>query len=68
MLSIVSHAQPAELMLALATGHVHATLVLLDGPLALRAWLRVDLQPVLRIVLSAADAILPRGEGVTINR
>lgn len=47
MCSIVTHAQPAELMLALAAGHVHAALVLLDWPLTLRAWLSVDLQPVL---------------------
>ena len=39
-------AEPAELEAALATGHVHAALVLLDGPLALGALLGVRKDPI----------------------
>ena len=46
MIAVVTHAQPAELVLALTTGHMHASLILLDRSFALRARLRVDLHPV----------------------
>lgn len=38
-------AQPAELMAALTTGHVHASLVLFDGSLALGTWLGICNDP-----------------------
>ena len=38
-------AQPAELVAALTTGHVHTTLILFDWPLALGAWLGIGDDP-----------------------
>merc|ERR1712093_872009 len=53
----LSHADPAELVLALLACHVIAAAVLLDGRLALRALLRVGVDPVcgLRVVLALLD-------------
>ena len=55
-------AQPAELVAALAAGHVHAALVLLDGPLALGAGLGVGQDPVqvLRLCAVLDDPLLHR--------
>ena len=46
-------AEPAELMLALRAGHVHAALVLLDRPSALGAGLGVCQDPVQVLTLRA---------------
>mmetsp|Transcript_34130 Transcript_34130/g.39375 ORF Transcript_34130/g.39375 Transcript_34130/m.39375 type:complete len:275 (-) Transcript_34130:285-1109(-) len=42
---VVAHAQPAKLVLAVVSRHVHAPSVLLDRRLALRTELRVDFDP-----------------------
>lgn len=46
MLSPIAKAQPAELAAALAADHVHASLILLNGPFALGAGLGVGQNPV----------------------
>lgn len=46
-------AEPAELEAALAAGHVHAALVLLNWPLALGALLRVRQNPIQVLALRA---------------
>lgn len=46
MCRVVTHAQPAKLMATLAARHVHAPLILLNGVLALRALLSVQLDPI----------------------
>lgn len=61
VISIVAHAQPAELVAALTARHVHAALVLLDGTFALGARLCVDLHPVVRVAFIIINAVLPRG-------
>jgi hypothetical protein len=45
MFSPGTQAKPAEFIAALAAGHVHASLVFLDGPLALGARFRVCNDP-----------------------
>ena len=67
MFSIISHAQPTKLILALAARHVHAPGVLLDRHFALRARLRVYLDPTLTIVVPLVHPILPLGQRFTIN-
>lgn len=60
MVSPCALAQPAELKAALTAGHVHAALVLLDGPLALGALLGVRQDPVQIFALGAVlDQPLP---------
>jgi hypothetical protein len=55
-----AHAHPAEFMLALSAGHVVATTVLLNGGLALGAFLCVRRYPVggLRIILALFKPLL----------
>ena len=67
MFSIISHAKPAKLILALTTRHVHAAGVLLDGHFAFRAWLRVYLDPTLTIVVPLVHPILPLSQRFAIN-
>jgi hypothetical protein len=47
MISVVSHAQPAELITALGAGHMHATAVFLDIGFAFWASLSIKLDPLL---------------------
>jgi len=67
MLAIVAQAQPAELKLALAARHVHAPWILLDWALALGAWLRIDLHPIGRVILSLVYSVLPLLKNLTVN-
>jgi hypothetical protein len=64
---VVAHAEPAELVAALATRHVHAALVLLDLHLALRAWLGVELEPDIVIVLALIDPVQPSDQVVALD-
>ena len=45
MISVVAQTEPAKLIAALPTGHVHAALVLLNVGFALGAGLGVQLDP-----------------------
>ena len=47
MLLVVAHAEPAELVLAVGAGHVHASLIFLNIAFALWALLRVNYLPCL---------------------
>lgn len=53
VLSPAALAEPAELVLALTAGHMHAALILLYGPLALGAGLGVGQDPVQILALRA---------------
>ena len=67
MFLIVSEAQPAELVSALRAGHVHASLVFLNGGLALRAVFGVEFDPDIGIVHAGFDPIEPLDENVARN-
>ena len=67
MISIVSHAEPAELVSALRASHMHASLILFDRTLALWTRLRVQLHPVVRIVVSRANPVSPGLQQIAIN-
>ena len=68
MLPVVTHAEPAELILALTARHMHASLIFLNWTLALWAWLRVQLHPVIRVVVSLADSICPSDQVIAVHR
>lgn len=68
MVLVVSHTQPAELVPALRAGHVHATLILLDLSLTLRAWLSVKLEPDIIVILTLVNASKPFDKIVTWQR
>ena len=68
MLFVVSEAEPAELILALAAGHVHAALVLLNWALALWAWLCIELDPITRVILITINLVFPLLQQVTADR
>ena len=59
VVAVVAHAEPAELVLALGTGHVHAALVFLDAYFALGTGFGVQFQPDLRVVHALVDLRLP---------
>lgn len=59
MCRVVTHAQPAKLMATLAARHVHAPLILLNGVLALRALLSVQLDPIFCVLIASANPIEP---------
>jgi hypothetical protein len=63
MLGPETHAHPAELMLALPAGHVVTAPVLLNGRLALGAFLGVGRYPIgsLRIVLAFLEPLFDEG-------
>jgi len=67
VLSVVTHTEPAELIPTLGTGHVHATLVLLDLHLALGTGLCVQLDPDGIVVIIPLDLLEPLGQDVTVN-
>ena len=67
MLCPVAHTDPAELMLALGAGHMVATLIFFDGPLAFRARLRVSREP--SSVLALRTLFLdPKLRGLAVTR
>jgi hypothetical protein len=59
MLFVITHAQPAELVLASATRHVHTPRVLLNRSLALGARLCVKLNPLCRVVFCVTEPFEP---------
>ena len=65
MLFVVTSAKPAELILAVLTSHVHATLVLLNVCFALRTRLGIQLKPNIIVVITAIDSVVPFGQKVT---
>ena len=64
---VISEADPAELVLAARACHVHASLVLLDGLLALWAWLCVQLHPCLGVAIFVADTLQPCLQQLTVD-
>ena len=67
MVTIVTEAEPAELIAALGASHVHASLVLLDGDFAFGARLGVELEPNFCVVVSLVDSCEPFGEVCAVN-
>ncbi len=65
MVSIVTHAQPAELVLALRASHVHATLIFLNAHFALGTRLGVKFEPNLGVIHTLVDFCLPLGQDIT---
>ena len=63
----VTHANPAELVAALRTCHMVASLILLDALIALRAWFRVGRDPV-NILRLSARLVIPSLCGGAIAR
>lgn len=69
MVPVVAKAKPAELVLAVSAGHVHAPLVLLDVGFALGTRFGVDLKPVICVgLLVSADSIQPSLKKVAVDR
>jgi hypothetical protein len=64
VVSIVTHAQPAELVLALRASHVHAPLVFLNAHLALGARLGVKFEPNLGVIHTLVYFCLPLGHDI----
>ena len=64
MLFVVSHAEPAELVLALRTCHVHAALILLNLYLAFGAWFCIELHPNLGVVHPHIYLLVPFGQEI----
>lgn len=67
MVHVVSEAQPAELVFTLPAGHVHASLILLYGYLALRAMLSVKLQPYFCAIIAYIYLVVPLRELLTVH-
>ena len=56
---IISKTQPAKPVLALTAGHVHTAWILLDWSFAFWALFGVELKPVLCILITVCDTVLP---------
>jgi hypothetical protein len=67
MIFVVFHADPTELMPALHTSHVHAALIFVDGCGTLRALLRVQFDPGIRVLFSIACALFPVLQRATVE-
>ena len=59
MISVVSQTKPAEFVSALAAGHVHTALVLLDIAIAFGTGLGVQFDPYRRVIASIVYLIKP---------
>ena len=67
MIPVVSKTEPAELVPALAAGHVHTALVLFNVALAFGTGLGVQFDPNRRIIRPVVDFIKPLLQKLTIN-
>ena len=67
MLTPISHANPAEMVVTATTGHVITTLILLNARMTLGTWLGISKDPVRRFGLIAAF-LLPSGKFLTCCR
>jgi hypothetical protein len=68
MLRVITKANPAELVVTLRAGHVHASLIFLDRICAPRARFCVQLDPSFCIIIGASHALFPLSQHVTVNR
>jgi hypothetical protein len=68
VVAVVAHAQPAELVLALATRHMHAALILFDHALAIGARFGVEFYPKVRIFIRIAHPVQPLLQRLAVQR
>ena len=67
MIPVITKAEPAELIAALATSHVHTTLILLDRTFTFGARLSVELHPVIRIFIAIVDSVDPDFQAFAVH-
>lgn len=68
MVRIRAEAEPAEAVMALRASHVHAALILLNRIAALRARLRIQLDPRLRVIIVPLYPRVPLAQVEAVDR